>query len=530
MEKFDLNKFISGLIGKKVGEVIVVDTRTSLKLLHIGLTGEMKVKAVRILELPAEKKQEEAINQLHAFVKEFNIEHRDIILCPALRTLQGRRVQISAVPDSEIPAALSWRLKEDFAVDPGKSVFDYQIISRTTKEDGSKALDLLCVNADKNEVRDLVVSYKNAGFNCLAVNSAVFGFAKIMSRCLKEPGAEPVGILQVMQDASHFSVYKDSKVVFYRQVPISIADLKSALSTELVTEQGRVRLSPEEINKLLLEGGIPSESNQVLAMLRPVLERMSQEVKRSLDYYRAQFAGGEVKNIFIAGDGVSIKNLDKALSVQLGCDVAFVSWTEKVTVDSGVDKKMLPQVCGIIGLAIDFDSGINLLPKEFKSEKIENFQKLSLRWIAIIAGSLLLVSFILAKASVALSQKKLDSTVLYLNTLSEIRQIKVKLDSINAFSADFKLKQPDFSAMLKTLSNITPSGLFINSLKIDCATNSGSIDGFVKVHADVTGDLLARFVNNMNASGYFKDADIDLVQKPGADSETSTFNIDFKLQ
>jgi Tfp pilus assembly PilM family ATPase len=250
MEKFDLNNLISGLIGNKASEVIVVDTRTSLKLLHIGLKGEIKVKAVKILELPPEKKQEAAINELHAFVKKFNIEHRDIILCPELKTLQGRRVQIASVPDSEIPDALSWKIKQDFAFDPVKSIFDYQVISRTSKEDGSKVLDVICVSADKSEVRDLVLAYKNAGFNCLAVSLAVFGYAKMMAKCFKDSGPDPVGILQIMRDVSYFTVFKDNKVVFYRQVPISIADLKGALSAELVTEQGRVRLSPEEINKI----------------------------------------------------------------------------------------------------------------------------------------------------------------------------------------------------------------------------------------------------------------------------------------
>jgi type IV pilus assembly protein PilM len=529
MEKLELNNLISNLIGKKVSEVIVVDSRTSLKLLYISLKGEIRIKAVKIIELPLERKQEETISRLHAFVKEFNIERRDIIICPALKTLQGRRIQIAAVADSEIPDALKWRIKEDFGIDPAKSVFDYQVVSRASREDGSKILDLVCVSAESEEVRGLVLSYKNAGFNCLAVGSAVFGFARMMSRCLKESGVEPVGILQVMQEASFFSVYKDNKVVFYRQVPVGISDLKTALSAELVMEQGRVRLSPDEINKLIFDVGIPAEANQVMAMVRPVVERLGQEIKRSLDYYRAQFAGGDVKKVFIGGDGVRIKNLDKALAGELGCGVEFVSWTDKIAVDSGVDKKILPEVCGVIGLALDLDSGINLLPKEFKSEKIESFQKLSLRWIAIIAGLFLLASFILAKASVSLSQKRLDNTVVHLSTLSEIRQIKVRLDSLNAYVADFRQKQPDFSSMLKRLSNIMPAGLFLNSLTIDCATHSGNMIGFIKPQSDGAGDLLTRFVDGLEESGFFSNVDIDIVQKSGTESEGKTFKLIFTV-
>ncbi|MCX5710061.1 MAG: pilus assembly protein PilM [Candidatus Omnitrophica bacterium] len=530
MEKFDFKKFISRLIAKKISEVIVVDSRTSLKLINLSLKGEIKVKAVKIIQLPAANKQDEVITRLVAFVKENNIEHRNIILCPALKSLQGSRLQMPAVPDHEIFDALNWKLKEDFALDASKSVVDYQVISRTAREDGSKVLDLICVHADENEVRGLASSYKTAGFNCFAVNLAVFGYAKMMSKCLKEHGPEAIAILQVMDDASYFTVYKENKVVFYRQVPITIADLKESLSSEIVTEQGgRVRLTPEEINKLLFDGGIPLEANQVAAMLRPVLERMAQEVKRSLDYYRSQFSGDEVKKVFIAGDGVKINNLDKSLAAGLACDVSFISWAEKIAVDPKVDKKLLPEVCGVIGLAIDFESGINLLPKEFKSEKIERFQKSSLRWAAFIAALLLAVSFIFAKAGVGLAQKRLDNAILHLSTLSEIREIKVRLDSLNAFITNFKNAEPPVGLMLKKLSNIAASGLFFNSLSMDFTAKTGSITGSIKPQPEGAEGLLAKLVKDMSDSRLFINPDIDIVQKQGANSEGSTFKINFQL-
>jgi hypothetical protein len=53
--------------------------------------------------------------------------------------------------------------------------------------------------------------------------------------------------------------------------------------------------------------------------------------------------------------------------------------------------------------------------------------------------------------------------------------------------------------------------------------------GFIKPQADEAGDLLPKFVADLNNSRLFINANIDIVQKSATESEGKTFKINFEI-
>ena len=304
-----------------------------------------------------------------------------------------------------------------------------------------------------------------------------------------------------------------------------------------------MQLTLDEIDEVLfgtgvlLNGSIYKDKiagSQILAMLRPGLERLAQEIKRSLAYYDTQFiptrAEGEAKKILIGGEAVRIANLDKILSVELSLPVSVISLKGDFTSSPSVNPDFLSRSYAALGLGLGLGGEINLLPQEFRTERIEKFQKVSLRWSAFFAFLLLLVPYIFAKAGLGIYQRRLDNTLIHLNALSEVKRIKENSEALQGFAAEVRNLDFPAGSLLKKISGIVPQGMFFNEFNLNCESKTGSIIGFIKDGSASSGAILAEFVGDMNNLKLAVNVKIDSVSKGSdEDPKINNFKISFQL-
>lgn len=272
-------------------------------------------------------------------------------------------------------------------------------------------------------------------------------------------------------------------------------------------------------------------SVQILSMLRPTLERLAGEIKRSLTYYESQLQGQAVSKILIAGLAARIPNLDKFLNQELTLDIQKISLVDKNIASTHVNLEALASNYASFGLAVDYTENINLLPYEFRTEKVERFQKVSLRWVTFVSLVLLVFSYIFARVGVSAYKRRLDYALLYLNTLSEVKQIKTGIDEFNKFITDIRNLEPPIGLILKKLSNIVSKELFIDDLSLNCDSKVVKISGFIRSSKKNPDIILTKFIHDMEALGYFSNTTITSVEKiTREDVDIAKFNLSFKLR
>lgn len=524
---------VKHLFNKKADALIIVDIGANLKLLDVKLKPEPKIKAIKITELPVENKESVILESLRSFIRENNISHHNVILKPGIKSLFSKRIEIPAIPQAELREAIKLKLKPDAPFDLSNAAFDFSVINEITQNDNSKMLDVICVAIPQQEIREQVLMLKQLGLVCLSVSLLPWGYTRIVHKYIKQENDQPLGIVDMQDDRCYICVYKNNKFTFYRELPVTINKLKESLSGTLVTDAGRVQLTPEEINKVLFEQGIPAEGNQVLAMLRPDLEKLGQEIKRSFAYYDTQYQGGKVERVLIGGKAAIIPNIDKFLSGESSLNVQRISSLniDKDIASPGLDPQALAQSYATFGLIIDWENNINLLPREFRSEKIEKFQMASLRWVVFVASLLLLVSYIFAKASVSAYQRHLDNAQLQLNVLSEIRNIKAKSDELGKFIQGIRGSELPVARILCELSMTNDKDLFFDNCTIDSVAKRIAIDGFVRDGGRDSNIILTQFASNLEKLDSFAEATISSVEKSGSgESALTRFRLTAKLQ
>jgi len=271
-------------------------------------------------------------------------------------------------------------------------------------------------------------------------------------------------------------------------------------------------------------------ASQILAMLRPDLERLQQEIKRSLVYRETQFQASKVELLLISGKAIKIPNLDRFLREEISLETEAFAVTQGPEVGQGADKDLVQANLSLIGFCLDVENSINLLPYEFRTERIEMAQKLSIRWVALFVFALFMVYLVLAKVEIGLHQKRLSNSQGYLKILYQVKFAKEKLDKFTSFINETKGQEVAISDILKVLSNITSPGIYFENFSVNNENKNGSISGFIKSNDNSSDALLVKLTDGMNESSYFKDINITSVEKSSDTGDgVAKFNITFQL-
>lgn len=528
-------------ISEKSNSIIVVDLSTDLKLLNVVLRPEINVSAFGQFSLPKEGRDEAILKNIFDFCQRNNILHKDVVLIPHLSRLFVKRIQFPQMPESELVEAIKLQIKPELPFDISDASFDYLVIKEETKEDNSRLLDILCVAAPEEEIRAKVVLLKQAGFKTLSVNLAVFGYDNIISKYYHENQDEVIAVLHVGDEKTWIYFYYKNSVEFYRELPLSINKLRESLSGMIISDKGSVQLTEKDIEDILFNSGIPIDENlpfkdkiggnQILAMLRPLLENLVSEIKRSFFYYTSQFQGKNITLVLLAGLGVKLRNLDKIIGKELSLKVERVSFQGKVKVCAEVNLQDLAVNASMLGLASNPTHGVNLLPHEFRTEKLEMYQKFSLRWVIIITFLIMSLSYLFAKIGIAAYQKRLDNSQLYLNNLNPVKQAKERIEEINRFIKEVQGSEVPVGLALKKISVIAGKDIFFDSLTLNNDSKTLAIKGIIRGVADNQDAALTKFADAMEKTSYFSDADITSVEKSkSGDTDVISFSINAKLE
>jgi hypothetical protein len=189
---------------------------------------------------------------------------------------------------------------------------------------------------------------------------------------------EEIALIDLGSDKTGIYLFKDGILQFSREVTPAGADITRAIMEGLDME-GEPNLLYERAERIKQEVGVHSEADQqgivdesinlskVSFLIRPVLERMTAEIQRSLDYYKSQFNVDRIDRILLTGGGANLKNIASYLGGELRLPVEHFNPVREFFLDSKkIDVQGLDRIGSIFtvaaGIALPKPKRIELLP------------------------------------------------------------------------------------------------------------------------------------------------------------------------
>lgn len=517
----------------KSKEIIGVDiTEESITVAALSAAKELVVQDSIIKNISASQTDDELSRIIEDIFTEKRLPKKNVWLNVELPpdTVSYTRISMPLMPEQEIPGAIKWHLKDRISLDIEKVQIQYEVSSEFQKEDGSKNINIMTVAVEKTVIDRFLNIFKKAGINLSGINVTPFSISNILTldkELSKIKG--PILICDIGARHSYIGMYVNDKLDFVRQIPLAQQSFLNAMTGTFMSDKGRVELSIDEAAKIIEEHGIPGEgdsilngrisSTQIIAMIRPIIERLIGEILRSIDYCQKEFNYGKIEKILLTGQGSYVNRLDEFISKELAMQA------DRLVLPSGFKDS------AAFGVAAGYSGKINFVPQEARVKEGEEIQKSAIRVAAIGILSVLFVMFISSSIRIAGLRSQLEMTQNQKVLLKDFKEMQDKINAVQAVVDSVNGKYLPADAILEELVSVTPGNIAFSNLSLNSKQKILTLTGKISARPDLVNSMLSNYTLDLEKTRFIYEANLTNAQREASESEdTSSFEIKCSLR
>jgi type IV pilus assembly protein PilM len=237
---------------------------------------------------------------------------------------------------------------------------DYQKLGFFVDEDGIEKVQVLLVAVKKDVTNSYIETFQQAGLALDVLETSSFALIRTIREQLRQfTPQEAAAIVDIEFESTEISIVVDGIPHFSRTVPIGTYQIQSALSramnlppsrnTELLQGMTVPATTMDSVGTPQMGGTNPGTA----AMLR-VLGELSDELRRSIDFYLNQGEDMEVAQLLLAGPGSAIGQLDEFFAQRLSLPASPIDPIAALSleVSEDIDPSQRPGLATVLGLGL----------------------------------------------------------------------------------------------------------------------------------------------------------------------------------
>src|SRR5215468_46283 len=284
----------------------------SVKALALeGRGTDLVVTGVGSAPVAAETQAQQVHQAIHLALADAGADSAPVVAAVGGAEVVIRQVSLPPLPPSRIIPALEMQYRELGLHPPDESVLDAQIL-RTGQDNGAN--EILSVSVPRTLVTERTALLRRASVNVQIMDVEPLA---ILNGALRLTALEPGELLVVVNIGRESSVL----CLFSEQGPVVARYLE--IGAEVFTEQIRVafQLSPfstESFTRTIS----PGELSKAEAACREVVERMAEDIRLSLTFYRTEYDRESLPR-YALGGWADIPYIGRWLGDRLGLSAPF---------------------------------------------------------------------------------------------------------------------------------------------------------------------------------------------------------------
>jgi type IV pilus assembly protein PilM len=326
---------------KKPQSIVGLDIETgSVAATEVRANGSREVGRTGIAPLPpgvvneGEVLDPEALSNTLKDLFSQNKLGKNVRLGIANQRVVVRTMQLPLIEDeSEIDTAVRFRAQDQIPMPLDQAVLDHRVISRGKGPDGERQMEVLAVAARRDMVISLLDALRKAGLHPVGIDLSAFGMIRALDVTPPLPAEAEEGQVQSttlfcnLGDITNLAVARAGQCLFTRVAPFGIESI-----AKRVAERDGVAL--EDARDMLLDVGLEEpidafEGDESARATRESLEegasKLIDELRLSLDFYRAQEDAAAIEHVVLCGPGSSIPGLPERIQIGLGLGIEVMT-------------------------------------------------------------------------------------------------------------------------------------------------------------------------------------------------------------
>lgn len=523
---------MGGKKGKETNYAVGIDlSEFSIKVAVLEETeGKQTLKKAACFENPEKKIDPTSLELIPKFLEDLprrQTTYRASIVGPQVVV---RRLTLPKMAEQELLPAARWGVRETvpFSLDGAK--VDCVVLG-DIHERGMVKSDVLVMVAGQEALQGVegLLTKSEMAVDSLMV-PAFAAWPLVDLQLAKEPH-DVVAFLDVGEESTLVHIFRKGKLEFTRNITMGGRALTEAVTQAILPGQNRI-IAVDEAEEIKQKHGIPSFESQevthkdislrkVSEMMRPVLERMRNEIQRSLDYFNEKFREEKIERVYLLGGGSLLTGFDSFLTDGLGIPVNPVDFRQLVDVDPKVfeDRTVdasLTRFGVAIGLALAPPDRMNFLRKPKPKwgihvtlkERLQfvKLPKIEMRYVVLFLALIFLLvtgtTIRLYQVAGALQQEVSEKDVI----LQDVRVLHQKKSILRKLNDE----QPLIQEMLSTLTRLLPEPMVLSELTYVRETAEVTVKGLGRNEKEIS-----HFYHAVVNNGLFDHVILKEIKKEG---------------
>lgn len=410
------------------------------------------------------------------------------------RSALAKRVSVPGGAGKELLNAIRFQLKKEAPFPIESAQIAYTGWKRGVK--GKQELEVLAVDGAVLEERSQWCA--NAELTPVQFTAPVVCYPELVQEYAEveaEKGA--VVIVDIGATKTTITIVEKGKTQLSRTIMTGGDDFTAALIGAAVGPEGS-ELTEVQAEQFKREVGIPAEAvprgMKIAILLRPIVERISNEINRLVELYRRE-EGSDVVKILLCGGGALLKRLPELIAQNVGIEVIVTNPMGRLQPSSGQVEELMakcsewgPAFIPALAVALSPPQHFNILPQAIREEiKVQ-------RWKRMVAPAalglmiLLVLSYSELLIRNAMVVSKLRNLTSELKDLDQVRaqyfatnaQLQSALSSWNEKKGEYdalKEEDPAMVGYLKAISQVVPEHIYLTFLQTTYRTPPSSPAG-----------------------------------------------------
>jgi len=296
-------------------------TTSSIKLIELAMSGgQYRVESYAAEPTPPNAMNEKTLvdpqavgDAIRRAVKRSGARTRDAAIAISGDAAITKVIQMPrGLREAELEAQVEMQADQYIPFPMDEVSYDFEVLGPSEKD--TESIDVLLVASRSENVEQRRAAAAAAGLSARIVDVEAFALenaCRLMTHQMPDGGIDhSVAVADFGASSTTFSVLRNLKVVYTRDFSFG----GQQLTEEIMRTYG---LSMEEAGRAKKEGGLPA--NYQAEVLDPFIDDMTQQVSRSLQFYRASGSGREQpEKILVCGGCANIPGVAEVIASRVG--------------------------------------------------------------------------------------------------------------------------------------------------------------------------------------------------------------------
>jgi len=252
--------------------------------------------------------------------REFGINNGKVIMTLPGNKIISRIIKVPLMNQKELNAYINLEAEQYLPVPVKDSVLASVILENTEADDGSKQMNVLLSAAPREIIMDLYDTIVSTGLNLDVIDLPFLALYRAVFSQIKPE--VPVAVVDIGAGNTLLIIVKDGILKFVRSIKWGANAITQMIAANMNLDFVKAENLKEEKGEILAidEPVLDEEKLALDTSIRQATSELINEIRRSIDFYRAQERGNNVERVLITGGGSKLKGFAELFESQLNIE------------------------------------------------------------------------------------------------------------------------------------------------------------------------------------------------------------------